>query len=201
MTDRFTSAATGNGASVSFLDGVALDGVLFDRDGTLVVDVPYNGDPDAVVPMPTARAALTLLRGHGLRTGVVSNQSGIGRGLLDREQVERVNERVDALLGPFDVWRICPHAERDGCACRKPAPGLIRSAAKALGVRPERLAVIGDIGADMRAAHAAGARAVLVPTEATRVEEIAEAPEVAPDLHTAVSRLLARRLAYRPASR
>jgi hypothetical protein len=55
---------------VSVLDGDALDGVLFDRDGTPVVDVPYNSDPDAVVPMPTARAALALLRRHGLRTGV-----------------------------------------------------------------------------------------------------------------------------------
>ncbi|MCU1653536.1 MAG: hydrolase, HAD-superfamily, subfamily [Pseudonocardia sp.] len=201
LTNPFTSAAAGNCASVSFLDGVALDGVLFDRDGTLVVDVPYNGDPDAVVPMPTARAAVALLRQHGMRTGVVSNQSGIGRGLLDREQVERVNARVDALLGPFDVWRICPHAEQDGCACRKPAPGQILAAAKALGTRPERLAVIGDIGSDMRAAHAAGARAVLVPTQATRVEEVTEAPEVARDLHTAVTLLLARRLAYRRASR
>ncbi|MDT7684023.1 MAG: hypothetical protein QOG57_4333, partial [Pseudonocardiales bacterium] len=58
LTNPFTSAAAGNCASVSFLDGVALDGVLFDRDGTLVVDVPYNGDPERVEPMPGARQAL-----------------------------------------------------------------------------------------------------------------------------------------------
>jgi HAD superfamily hydrolase (TIGR01662 family) len=168
----------------------AVLGVLFDRDGTLVVDVPYNGDPDAVVPMPGAHEALELVRRHGLRTGVVSNQSGIGRGLLRHEQVERVNARVDELLGPFDVWRICPHIAADGCGCRKPAPGMVLSAAAELGIAPERLVVIGDIGADVGAARAAGARAVLVPTPVTLAEEISAAPEVAPDLFTAVTRLM-----------
>jgi len=174
-----------------------LAGILFDRDGTLVVDVPYNGDPSAVRPMPTARAAVTLARERGLRLGVVSNQSGIGRGLLDRERVDRVNTRVDELLGPFDVWRICPHTERDGCRCRKPAPGLVLDAARALGTAPERLAVIGDIGADVAAAEATGARAVLVPTPATRPEEIQAAPEVAADLLTAVTRLVDRAVVAR----
>jgi HAD superfamily hydrolase (TIGR01662 family) len=171
-------------------DHVSLEGVLFDRDGTLVADVPYNADPVRVRPMPTARAALSLVRGHGLATGVVTNQSGIGRGLLTREQVDQVNARVDELLGPFDVWRVCPHTAQDGCGCRKPAPGLVLSAARALGIAPQRLAVIGDIGADVSAARGAGARGVLVPTPVTRPEEVAAAPEVAPDLLTAVSRLL-----------
>jgi HAD superfamily hydrolase (TIGR01662 family) len=176
-------------------DGGAPHGVLFDRDGTLVVDVPYNGDPSAVVPTPTARAALDLLREHGIPIGVVSNQSGIARGLINRDQVDRVNARVEELLGPFDVWRICPHGERDGCGCRKPAPGMIRSAAAELGIDPEYLVVIGDIGSDVAAARAAGARAVLVPTQATLPEEIASAPDVAPDLFTAVTRLLPARTA------
>lgn len=168
-----------------------VQGVLFDRDGTLVVDVPYNGDPEAVLPMPGARAALELVRRHGLATGVVSNQSGIGRGLLRRAQVDRVNARVEELLGPFDVWRVCPHVAADACGCRKPAPGMVLAAAAELGLPPERLVVIGDIGADVGAAHAAGARAVLVPTPVTRPEEVADAPEVAPDLWTAVTGLIA----------
>jgi HAD superfamily hydrolase (TIGR01662 family) len=175
------------------MDHAPLDAVLFDRDGTLIVDVPYNADPARVAPMPTAPAALALLRQHGVATGVVSNQSGVGRGLLTREQVERVNARVDQLLGPFDVWRFCPHTVTDGCRCRKPAPGMVQSAVRALGVAPERLAVVGDIGADVAAARAAGAHGVLVPTEATRAAEVAAAPEIAPDLLTAVRRLLARR--------
>ena len=168
-----------------------LRAILFDRDDTLVVDVPYNGDPDRVSPMPTAAEALRLVRARGLRTGVVSNQSGIARGMLSDDDVRRVNARVDEVLGPFDVWRFCPHGPDDGCACRKPRPGLVLSAADALGLAPAQLAVIGDIGADMGAAAAAGARAVLVPTARTLPDEIAAAPRVAPDLAAAVTLLLA----------
>jgi D-glycero-D-manno-heptose 1,7-bisphosphate phosphatase len=164
--------------------------VLFDRDGTLVVDVPYCGDPALVRPVPTAAAALTLLRNAGIPVGVVTNQSGIARGLLTPDQVAAVNRRVEALLGPFDVWQQCPHGPDDGCSCRKPAPGMIHAAAARLGVPPERIAVIGDIGADVAAAAAAGARSVLVPTSVTRPEEIAAAPVVRPDLLAAVRHLL-----------
>lgn len=164
--------------------------ILFDRDGTLVVDVPYNGDPEAVRPTPTARAALDLVRAAGLPVGVVSNQSGIGRGLLLAREVARVNQRVEQLLGPFAVWEICPHAPEQGCSCRKPAPGMLRSAARRLGLRTEQLALIGDIGADVEAAGAAGSHSVLVPTPVTRPAEVAAAPLVAADLVAAVRLLL-----------
>jgi D-glycero-D-manno-heptose 1,7-bisphosphate phosphatase len=156
--------------------------VLFDRDGTLVHDVPYNGDPDLVAPVDTARAALDRLRAAGLGTGVVSNQSGIARGVLTIAQVDAVNARVEELLGPIGVWAWCPHGPDDGCACRKPAPGLVLDAARRLGVAPGECAVVGDIGADVGAAAAAGARSVLVPTPVTRREEIDAAPLVARDL-------------------
>src|SRR5581483_2235400 len=160
--------------------------VLFDRDGTLIEDVPYNGDPAAVVAFPGARRAVARLRDAGLRVAVVSNQSGLARGWLDVDQVDAVNARVDAALGPFDSWHYCPHGERDGCSCRKPAPGLVLDAAAALGVPPAGCVVIGDIGSDVAAAQAAGARAILVPTAATRQSEIDAAPVVAPDLDHAV---------------
>ena len=164
--------------------------VLFDRDGTLVVDVPYNGDPDRVVPMPGARVALERLRLAGVRLGAVSNQSGVGRGLLTMEQVEAVNRRVEELLGPFGSWAVCPHAPDEGCGCRKPAAGLVLRAAAELGVDPRRCVVVGDIGADLGAAAAAGARAILVPTERTRREEVEAAPLVARDLRAAVDLVL-----------
>jgi D-glycero-D-manno-heptose 1,7-bisphosphate phosphatase len=164
--------------------------VLFDRDGTLVVDVPYCADPALVTPVSTAPAALALLRAAGIPVGVVSNQSGIARGLLDRNQVDAVNRRVDDLLGPFDVWQVCPHGPDDGCACRKPQPGMVLAAADALGVAPEDVAVVGDIGADVGAARAAGARSVLVPTSVTLPEEVDAAPVVCPDLLSAVRHLL-----------
>ena len=108
--------------------------VLFDRDGTLIVDVPYNGDPRRVEPMPGARAALDRLRAAGLRLGVVTNQSGLARGSFSDAQLTAVNRRVEELLGPFDTWQICPHDDSAGCRCRKPAPGLVTAAAAALGL-------------------------------------------------------------------
>jgi HAD superfamily hydrolase (TIGR01662 family) len=164
--------------------------VLFDRDGTLVHDVPFNGDPDLVRPVDTARAALERLRRAGIPVGVVTNQSGIARGLLDEDQVRRVNARVDELLGPFDVWMVCPHDDADGCGCRKPAPGMVLEAARQLGVAPHRCAVIGDIGRDVDAAEAAGAVGVLVPTPTTLDDEVRRAKHRAPDLLAAVELLL-----------
>jgi histidinol-phosphate phosphatase family protein len=164
--------------------------VLFDRDGTLVVDVPYNGDPRRVRLMPTVRRALKLLRSNGIATGVITNQSGVGKGLLSVEQVSAVNARVEELLGPLDVWQVCPHDEDDGCACRKPAPGMVRAAAAELGVPVENVVVIGDIGRDVQAGLAAGARAILVPTAQTRREEIESAPLVAADLLAAVREVI-----------
>jgi histidinol-phosphate phosphatase family protein len=166
--------------------------VLLDRDGTLVVDVPYNGDPERVRPMPGARAALDRLRAAGVRLAVVSNQSGIARGIVTEDEVAAVNRRVEELLGPLGPWLVCPHGPDDGCGCRKPAPGLVLEAADRLGVAPERCAVVGDIGADVDAARAAGARAVLVPTPRTRREEVAAAPERAEDLAGAVDLLLGK---------
>ncbi|MFF7213028.1 HAD-IIIA family hydrolase [Streptomyces sp. NPDC008238] len=163
--------------------------VLFDRDGTLVADVPYNGDPERVVPMPTAREAVDAVRARGIPVGVVSNQSGVARGLLTKRQVLAVKRRTETLLGPFAVWAVCPHLL--GCGCRKPAPGLILAASHWLGVPVSRVAVIGDIGSDVAAADAAGAHGVLVPTPATRPEEIRAARDTAVDLRGAVRMVLA----------
>ncbi len=165
--------------------------ILFDRDGTLVLDVPGNADPERVALMPGARAAVRRARAGGLALGVVTNQAGVGRGSVARADVEAVNRRVDDMVGPFDTWLVCPHAPGDGCRCRKPAPGLVVEAALALGVDAQRCAVIGDVGTDMEAAEAAGARGVLVPTPATRPSEIEAAPVVAADILRAVDLVLA----------
>jgi histidinol-phosphate phosphatase family protein len=170
-----------------------VEAVLFDRDGTLVYDVPYNGDPRQVRPVEGARAAVARLRAAGVAVGVITNQSGVARGLLDLDDVARVNARLDELLGPFDTWQICPHGEDDGCACRKPAPGMVLAAAKELGVAPDRIAVVGDIAADVAAAERAGAEGWLVPNEATRPAEVAAARRFAPDLAAVVDTLLARK--------
>ncbi|WP_189250504.1 HAD-IIIA family hydrolase [Streptosporangium pseudovulgare] len=167
--------------------------MLFDRDGTLIEDVPYNADPGRVRPVPGARRALDRLRRAGIPVGVVTNQSGVARGLVGPDALEDVNRRVEELLGPFAVWAVCPHGEDDRCACRKPAPGLVLHAAAVLGVDARDCVVVGDIGRDVEAARAAGARGILVPTPVTLPEEVAAAPEVAADLAAAVD------LALRPA--
>ena len=164
--------------------------VLLDRDGTLVHDVPYNGDPTRVEPVAGAREALERLRRAGVPTAVVSNQSGVARGLISADQVDAVNARLEELIGPLGPVFTCPHGAEEGCGCRKPAPGLVRAAAAALGVTPSEVCVVGDIGADVGAAAAAGARGLMVPTPATRPEEVRAAPELAADLLTAVDALL-----------
>lgn len=174
--------------------------VLFDRDGTLVHDVPYNADPDLVRPVDGAREALGALRARGIRTGVVTNQSGIARGLLTEADARRVNRRVDELLGPFDVWAVCPHGPDDGCHCRKPRPGMILRAAGRIRTDPADCVVVGDIGADVEAARRAGAHAILVPTPQTRPEETSAAPHLAPDLPAAVRLLLTAPPWDRPAA-
>jgi HAD superfamily hydrolase (TIGR01662 family) len=175
------TATTGTGAPSA---------VLFDRDGTLVRDVPYNGDPALVEILPTVREAVGLLRERGVPIGVVSNQSGVARGLISIDDVRAVNGRVDELMGPFDVWCVCPHGPDDDCACRKPRPGLVLEACDRLGVDPHDAVVIGDIGADLGAAAAAGATGVLVPTEVTLVPEVVAAPFVTSTVLEAVELVL-----------
>jgi histidinol-phosphate phosphatase family protein len=171
-------------------EAAPLKALLFDRDGTLVVDVPYNGDPDLVQPAPGAVAAVEEVRAAGLPVAVVTNQSGVARGAFAVEQMSAVHARVEEVFGAFDAWAICPHGPGDGCGCRKPAPGSVLAAAERLGVEPAACALIGDIGADVAAAAAAGARGILVPTSATLAAEIAAAPVVCRDLGTAVAYLL-----------
>ncbi|MEV5891256.1 D-glycero-alpha-D-manno-heptose-1,7-bisphosphate 7-phosphatase [Nonomuraea fuscirosea] len=164
--------------------------VLFDRDGTLIRDVPYNGDPALVEPMPGAVEALGRLRRADVAVAVVTNQSGVAKGLLSPDEMDQVNAKVEELLGPFDAWAICVHDDTDGCTCRKPAPGLVIRAAAVLDVSPRDCVVVGDIGRDMEAAKAAGARGILVPTPQTLEAEIRLAAEVADDLTDVVDRVL-----------
>ncbi|HEX3300138.1 MAG TPA: HAD-IIIA family hydrolase, partial [Actinomycetota bacterium] len=147
--------------------------VLFDRDGTLIADVPDNADPARVQVLPGVAPGLERLRAARIPTAVVTNQSGVARGVLDHDALRRVHERVEELLGPIGVWVVCPHNDADGCTCRKPQPGAVVRAAEALGVQPEACVLIGDTQADLDAARAAGARGVLVPNARTLGSEVA----------------------------
>ncbi|OBG29624.1 HAD-IIIA family hydrolase [Mycobacterium sp. 852002-51057_SCH5723018] len=167
--------------------------VLLDRDDTLIVDEPYLNDPAGVRPTHGAGRALARLRRRGLLLGVVTNQSGVARGLVSPDQLTAVNARVDEVLGPFDTWQVCVHGESDGCGCRKPRPGMVLAAAEALAVPPTRCVMIGDTGGDVQAALAADAKAVLVPTGRTLPGEIHHArahARVAETLEDAVALVL-----------
>jgi histidinol-phosphate phosphatase family protein len=167
--------------------------VLLDRDDTIIEDGPYLNDPDGVRPVPGALGALDRLRDRGLLLAVVTNQSGVAKGLITPDELKAVNEKVDAVLGPFDSWQICTHGDGDGCRCRKPAPGMVEAAAEALSVHPTRCVMIGDTGGDVEAALSAHADVVLVPTGRTRRNEISDArvrARVAATLKDAVSLVL-----------
>lgn len=142
------------------------------------------------MPMPGARAAVEAARAAGLRLGVVTNQSGIGRGYITSADLRVVNARVEELLGPFDTWQHCPHAPYDGCECRKPAPGMVLAALADLGVRPDQCALIGDTGSDMAAAAAAGVRGILLPGAQTTEPARNGSPTVCEDVGAAVRLLL-----------
>jgi D-glycero-D-manno-heptose 1,7-bisphosphate phosphatase len=143
--------------------------VLLDRDGTLIEDVPsYVRSPADIRVLRHVPAAARIFRRLGVRLAIVSNQAAVGRGLLTRERVvdlhgEVVRRLAAAGLAP-EVSVLCPHAPEDGCACRKPRPGLLLEAARVLGVPAERTFVIGDAARDVEAARAAGMHPLLVLT-------------------------------------
>ena len=146
-----------------------LDVVFLDRDGTLNRDDEgYLADPDRVVLLPGAVEAVRSLNAAGIKAVVVTNQSGIGRGLISEEDLRRIHERLIALLAAggamLDGIFVCPHRPEHGCACRKPGTELALRAARDLGVDPARSAMIGDQPADVALAHRLGGRAVLVLT-------------------------------------
>lgn len=133
---------------------------LLDRDGTIIVDKVYLADPDAIEFAPGALEGLRLLRDAGFALVLITNQSGIARGYFDEATLEAVHDRLRALLAAEGLTLAaifhCPHGPDDGCACRKPAPGMVWDAMRTLGFGPEDAIFIGDSDADMGAARAAG---------------------------------------------
>jgi len=144
--------------------------VVLDRDGVL------NHEPDAgwVTRVEDWRwergavEALDQLAARRTRLSVVTNQSGIGRGLVDASDVARLHEWLAEVLGERGVDLVgifvCPHAPEEGCPCWKPAPGLVRAAVAMSGVDASATALVGDDERDLRAADAAGVLPLLVAT-------------------------------------
>ncbi len=158
--------------------------VLLDRDGTIIVERHYLADPAGVELLPGAAAGLRRLRELGFGLVVVSNQSGVARGYLTLETLERIHARLVELLAAegvtLDGMYFCPHGPDTGCDCRKPLPGLILRAAADLGFDPRLAVVVGDKPCDVDLGRAVGARSVLVRTGYGREHE--GAPGCQPDL-------------------
>lgn len=135
---------------------------FLDRDGTLIADPGYLGDPAGVVLLPGVATALMQLRAAGFLTVVVSNQSGVARGYFDAAAVQAVNRRMAELLqaadarAGIDAFYFCPHGPDDGCSCRKPRPGMFLQAARELGLDLPGSVCFGDSERDVLAGTAAG---------------------------------------------
>ena len=164
--------------------------VVFDRDGTLIVEKNYLADPDQVELLPGAREAMERVHELGLGAIIVTNQSGIGRGYFDLATAGRVNGRMMTLLGESGKAirgiYLCPHDPAKPCDCRKPKLGLLRQAARELKFKMEECFVIGDKDADIELARNAKAKAILVTT-GYGAEAQAKADFTAPGLVAAVN--------------
>jgi D-glycero-D-manno-heptose 1,7-bisphosphate phosphatase len=152
--------------------------VILDRDGVLnheAEGVDYVRDPAQFHWLPGALAGLAMLRRAGIHLSVATNQSGVGRGLMSLEQLAAVHARMLAEAaahgGALDAVLVCPHAPEDECACRKPAPGLIRAAIERAGICAGESLVVGDDQRDLEAAARAGVAAALVRTGKGRETE------------------------------
>jgi histidinol-phosphate phosphatase family protein len=172
--------------------------VALDRDGTINVERHYLADPAALELLPGAAAAIRILRGLGLPVVVVTNQSGIGRGYFPAETSAAIHVRLAQLLAEagasLDGIYVCPHRPEEGCACRKPASGLLEQAARDHGAELGRSFVIGDKSCDIEAGKRVGATTLLVRTghgETTLQNHEAGADHVVDDLEKA-ARVIAR---------
>lgn len=173
--------------------------VFLDRDGTIIADPGYLRDPALVDLLPGTGPAIAQLNRAGLPVIVVTNQSGISRGLLTEAEYRSVTARLDELLRPFtariDATYHCPHApERDGpCACRKPGLLLFERAAEDHGLDLAASWWVGDRMSDVLPAAAVGGTGLLVESgEGRRHREGARAAglDVVPGLEQAVAVIL-----------
>ena len=142
--------------------------VFLDRDGTLNHDEGYLADPERLVLFAGAGDAVASLNAAGVKVAIITNQSGVGRGLIAPEALERIHARLRALLAErgarVDGIYSCPHRPDEACACRKPAATLAWQAARDLKVDAARSATIGDKRADIELGSRVGGRSILVRT-------------------------------------
>lgn len=143
--------------------------VLLDRDGVINFDSPdYILSPEQWLPIPGSLEAIAHLHKAGIKVTIVSNQSGLGRGMMTQDSFNAIHAKmmlaIEQAGGFISHVSYCPHGPGEACACRKPKPGMVLETLNALGFseEPERALFIGDSIRDVEAAHAAGVKALLV---------------------------------------
>jgi len=142
---------------------------ILDRDGVINQDSEeFIKTPEQWVPIPGSLEAIARLCRAEYRVVIITNQSGVGRGLYTLDMMNKINMRMFELIsqkgGEIDALLFCPHAPDAGCECRKPKPGLFHELARRLKVNLTGIPAVGDSMRDLEAAIAAGARPVLVRT-------------------------------------
>lgn len=165
--------------------------VFLDRDGTVVRDPGYLGDPEDVSLLAGAAAGLRVLRAAGCPLVVISNQSGIGRGWISVGDAARVHNRFVQLLAKHGIVLAgsyyCPHVPEEGCSCRKPSIGMFKKAESDLGLNLTDAVMIGDKLSDVEAGQAAGCRTILIADSGA---DRSGAWQVVPDLESAARVIL-----------
>lgn len=147
----------------------AIENILLDRDGTIILDKHYLHDPEGVELFPDAGEALKQLAENGAQFFVLTNQSGIGRGYFTEDDFSLCTQRLAALLSFFGVkissTEFCPHAPESGCNCRKPLVGMWQTLVDTFGIQADKSVMIGDKIADVELGLNAGlAASILVLT-------------------------------------
>ena len=143
--------------------------IILDRDGVINRDSKeFVKSPDEWLPLPGSIEAIARLSIAGYTLAVASNQSGLARGLFDRDALDAMHDKMHELVneagGRIDRIVICPHGPDDDCDCRKPRPGLFLQLGQHYGQSLEGVLAVGDSLRDLEAANAVGARPVLVRT-------------------------------------
>ncbi len=143
--------------------------VFLDRDGVLIEDRGYLDNTEDIVYLPNVEKNLKKLIDRGFILVIVSNQSGIGRGLISREIVDQQNQIIADHFREYGVEfaaiKICPHKPEDECECRKPKPGMLLEAAEELNIDFARSWLVGDKESDILAGCAVGCRTIYFSEE------------------------------------
>jgi D,D-heptose 1,7-bisphosphate phosphatase len=164
--------------------------VFLDRDGTITEEVGYLDRMEKLQLIPGAAEAIRLINKSGMKSVVITNQSGVARGFFDEAFVEKIHTYLRDILRAegalIDAFYFCPHHPTEGragylkiCDCRKPAPGMFLRAAEELRIDPNHSYMVGDTLKDIEAGARAGTRGVLVRTGCGKesVAALAAGPE------------------------